>query len=246
MQGIMVAHLVIDHREQAVKEAIAAFDHINNVISWENLEYGDFAIRDDDGTTQMLIERKTIKDLAASIKDGRYKHQKEGLKATNPPMGVYYVIEGALSYAATEMSVDGISYSAILSCVLNTCIRDRIQVFVTKDLADTMHLVSSIYSRIAKDPSKYILHDQKPSEPLVRNTHKTNDKGSCYEAQLCQIPGVSVTTARSITSRFPTMNQLCCALSSHGSSVLADIKVGSGKRCLANNLKERIVDFLAN
>ena len=243
----MVVHLVIDHREQAIKDDITGFDHLKDTIVWENLACGDFAIRGDDGTTYLLIERKTVRDLAASIKDGRYKHQKDVLLATSPPLGVYYVIEGAVPYSPpAEILIDGISYSAILSCVLNTCIRDHIPVFITKDLKDTIGLITSIYSRIAKDPSKYLQPTSVQYEHVVKTTSKYIDKATCYEAQLCQIPGISMKTAKSIASKFSSMYQLCTAVSLNGSSALADIKVGGGKRCLAENVKERIVDYLSH
>ena len=236
--------LVIDHREQAIKDAIGAYEEFSHAIKWENLVIGDFAIRGSADTSPLLlIERKTIRDLAASIKDGRYRNQKEALMAAAPPLGVFYIIEGAVSFSPSisqDTLVDGISYKAIVSAILNTCIRDKINVFLTKDLEETMDLVIAIFGRLVS------LQDQ--TTPHTTQTHaqapkRVHDKTSCYLAQLCQIPGVSMKTAEGIASKYPTMSELCCAIQEHGKAALVDVKTGENKRAISSTVRDRVVEY---
>ena len=44
-------------------------------IKVESLHLGDIIICDDDGNELILIERKSLADLASSIRDGRYAEQ---------------------------------------------------------------------------------------------------------------------------------------------------------------------------
>ena len=68
----------IDIRETALYEKcnnmVSNFANIKMVL--EPLHIGDIIICDDDGVELVLIEGKTLNDLASSIKDGRYKEQK--------------------------------------------------------------------------------------------------------------------------------------------------------------------------
>jgi len=59
----------------------------------ENLPVGDIEIRDGVNTPIAIIERKTIADLMASIRDGRYKEQSTRLQAITNAQ-VWWVIEG--------------------------------------------------------------------------------------------------------------------------------------------------------
>ena len=47
----------------------------NITIEKENLPIGDIIIYSDEGEEIAIIERKTLADLAASIRDGRYSEQ---------------------------------------------------------------------------------------------------------------------------------------------------------------------------
>jgi ERCC4-type nuclease len=233
--------LIIDHREQAIKDVIGAYEDFSHEILWENLPVGDFAIREGADTTPLLlIERKTIKDLAASIKDGRYRNQKEALMAAAPPLGVFYIIEGAISFSphARASLTDGISYKAIVSAILNTCIRDKIHVFITKDLEETMDLVIAIFGRVTS------LQTPHPTQTTHAQAPKrVHDKTSCYLAQLCQIPGVSMKTAEGIAGKYHTMNELCCAIREHGKAALADVKTGENKRAISSTVRDRVVEY---
>jgi ERCC4-type nuclease len=63
-------------------------------IVTENLPLGDFIISDEK-EDKLIIERKTISDLLASIKDGRYDEQSYRLNGLNHHNhNIIYLIEG--------------------------------------------------------------------------------------------------------------------------------------------------------
>jgi ERCC4-type nuclease len=65
-------------------------------IQLESLPLGDIIIYDDEKNSDLLIlERKSISDLLASIKDGRYEEQSYRLTGLNHPNhNIMYIIEG--------------------------------------------------------------------------------------------------------------------------------------------------------
>ena len=68
-----------------------------------NLELGDFIICDDLGRENVIFERKSLSDLASSIKDGRYAEQSFRLNNYNfHNHNIVYIIEGDLRYWQNE------------------------------------------------------------------------------------------------------------------------------------------------
>ena len=65
--------LIIDNRE-TIKDYFQDKDY----VKIKNLDIGDYIFKYDDKDI-LIIERKTIEDYAASIKDGRHREQKQRL-----------------------------------------------------------------------------------------------------------------------------------------------------------------------
>jgi len=95
--------LIIDNREGAIKSKFS--DSKYNII-YKNLDYGDIIIDVNESNNEsepinnhlMVIERKTLSDLSASLKDGRYKNQKNKLLTLVPTNCLYYIIEGPIDF----------------------------------------------------------------------------------------------------------------------------------------------------
>jgi ERCC4-type nuclease len=89
----------IDTRETELfskcKNAIESFPKYANIkLISETLHLGDIIINDGE-TDCVIIERKTLTDLAASIKDGRYEEQSYRLNGLNHHNhNIIYLIEG--------------------------------------------------------------------------------------------------------------------------------------------------------
>jgi len=97
----------IDYREKAltkkIKLLLMDYEYDNVEIEVENLPLGDMSIsrKLKDGTLEELIifERKTLNDLASSIKDGRYSEQSYRLnKVEHHNHNIVYIVEGNVQF----------------------------------------------------------------------------------------------------------------------------------------------------
>jgi ERCC4-type nuclease len=96
--------VIIDERETALFEKCESIlcsqrnpSYIQ--LSKEVLNLGDILIKTDENKDVLVIERKSLTDLLASIKDGRYEEQSYRLLHSSgfPPHSVFYLVEGMLS-----------------------------------------------------------------------------------------------------------------------------------------------------
>lgn len=114
--------IIIDCRETKLYQECAALlekYNLSNIITLSsgNLPIGDIIIKSN-SIESVIIERKSINDLASSINDGRYKEQSFRLHATNVANhNVIYLIEGNLSkYIKKYGRIDKTAlYSALVS-----------------------------------------------------------------------------------------------------------------------------------
>lgn len=111
--------VILDERERDLYSVCNTIINSNSTylqLSKEVLPLGDIFIKTDEDKDVMLIERKSLQDLLASIKDGRYEEQSYRLMHSSgfPPHSVLYLIEGSLSELRTPMEKK-IVYSALTS-----------------------------------------------------------------------------------------------------------------------------------
>jgi ERCC4-type nuclease len=85
-------------------------------ITKKVLTLGDMLIEYDDGTVALLIERKTLLDMLASIRDSRYEEQSYRLIHSSgvPRHNIVYLIEGIMNQLSQQKDRDLI-YSAATS-----------------------------------------------------------------------------------------------------------------------------------
>ena len=188
----------IDHREQSLKELFIKNNN-NNIknIEFSNLDHGDFIIENNE-EPMLIIERKTLSDLASSIKDGRYSNQKIELMNKFNRSTIYYIIEGKFDYSDNNVSFNGLDKKTLIGSVLNTMIRDDIKVFTTTNIEDTYNLLINIYNRVSKDPEKYMKIEE---VKVIKKSTNIN----IFHNMLCQIPGVSNKVAGLISDKYPTL-----------------------------------------
>ena len=66
----------VDYREKDfVTTMNLLFKEHNHVVELENLPLGDIILTSNNKYERIIFERKSLYDLAASIKDGRYNEQ---------------------------------------------------------------------------------------------------------------------------------------------------------------------------
>jgi len=171
----------------------------------------------------VIIERKTIKDLAASIKDGRYKEQIIRLKSVHRhPTRVFFLIEGCQYFHQYVKNIGQLGYdSHLYSAFINIMVRDQISILESDDMEDTCRILKKLVEQVEK---KYLeIIDQSVVTPHLQTvassnfhyskTIKSNKKQNvnpqvCFISILSQIPGVSVNFAAFIIEQYPTMSAL--------------------------------------
>jgi ERCC4-type nuclease len=201
----------IDAREHKLKDLLVqsilceeGLTQLN--VQCDNLYCGDFIIEIDDKPI-VVIERKTLPDLVSSIKDGRYRTQKAKLTESFNECSVMYLIEGYVSYnPCSPPMIEGMQKYSIISSLINTQIRDKINVIHTKDLEDTFDLLLALLVRVCKDPNKY--NGSKISTPKKEDLitkHKISSKQDLFFYQLTQVPGISAKTAQAFVDKYDNM-----------------------------------------
>ena len=181
--------IVLDTREQAL------FKYFPDCEK-KQFDIGDIHITFDNGRT-IVIERKTLQDLQASIRDGRYREQKQRLLQSG--CEIWYIFEGSIL-----SSFSSVSYKAIISAMMNCIIRDKISVFRTKDPEETSFIIKKLAENINPTPSSQEIIPISIS--MKKSGNITPDE--VFISQLCCIPGISRTLALLIKEQFPNMSSL--------------------------------------
>lgn len=124
-------HIVCDTRER-VSQVMGELQKLSSAdfsveIKMEQLSLGDYQLSND-----VLIERKTIADLEASIIDGRIFNQIEELssKVTKPCL----IIEGQINFSENNTRINNKSLIGLLTAIgLNY----RVPIYFTKNQKET-------------------------------------------------------------------------------------------------------------
>ena len=183
----------IDHREGHIKTFLDK-GRIECPVEFVNLDLGDIIVYHDN-IPIFVFERKTVADLKASIIDGRYRNQKVRMMETYDRSKIYYIIEG-----------DGRAHfndKASTGAIINTLLRDKIGIFKTDDVHDTLQLVYDIVNRVNNDPDEYISSVHQPLQPSAPYR-----KESLFVNMLCQIPQISLKTAKAIHAKYTCFHDL--------------------------------------
>ena len=255
--------LVIDHREHDIisycKEKSIAFstcsldvgdllltneiDASQIDVSKPDVDVSQIEVSQIEATQplKLVFERKTIADLAASIKDGRYRDQKQRLKSTFPFHRITYIIEGSIKDINDEKSVHGINSKAIVSSLLSSRYRDGFQVIHTADVKDTMWYICELAERFST-PDKLLFdteHGSYAASVRVKSKKSENvTKEVAYRMQLSQIPGLSMKIADDIANMYPSFRQLLDAIDEKGVKAFEKV-AGMGKA-----RSKKIIEFI--
>jgi len=232
--------IIIDFREKdIIKHFTEMNEQINTIdknvkieIKTENLLLGDILI------DKLLIERKTINDLAASIVDGRYREQSFRLaKALEEGFKVFYFIEGNM-----DLYTGSISKNTLVSTIYSLT-HKGFQVLLTKNSKETAFFILKFSEKMKKDAEKMKKDDAKmeysemkettdqdpeinipiietKSEVSYENTqgiiqtkkNKNITKDNISVFMLCQIPGISTTTAGILLEKYGHISRLIHAM----------------------------------
>jgi ERCC4-type nuclease len=200
-------------------------------ITTEQLLIGDVLLRTDDQKEIILFERKSLQDLLASIKDGRYKEQSHRLTHTSGlnPHHIVYIIEGVLSTLRPQ------DKKIVLSAIASLSYFKGFSVFRTATVFETAEQILAMATKIQKEfeggstipvyhSATAIPSSQEPGletqEGNVERTVALSEEHVPYSSfvkkakkdnitpeniggiLLCQIPGISSTIAAEVLRNF--------------------------------------------
>ena len=147
----------VDTREDALNDMLRMnLTGTTHTTRSEPLAVGDVILSSDDGKTDYIVfERKTLLDLAASIRDGRYKEQSHRLQAI-PGVhchNVVYIIEGDLARYNERFSK--ISKKALYSAMCSLNYYKGFSVVRTMSIMETYELIHHYADKLAASPAPY-------------------------------------------------------------------------------------------
>ena len=224
--------IIIDNRENNL---IKLLEENNIKCIKKNLEIGDIQFIENDKIIYIL-ERKTINDLGASIKDGRYKEQKMRL-LSNHSDNIYYIIEGNIDDCNT------LNRKALMGSIINMSFRDNIKVISSNNIKDTYDIIVQIQKKYNEGKFKKIETTQDNYISTIKTNKKENmNKELCNIIQLAIIPGVSQNISKIIMEKYETLSNLIEEYKKNDNLLLADISLG--KRKIGKVLSTKIYDYL--
>lgn len=201
----------IDTRESQLISLFKArdLDKYQASISFEvkTLDIGDIHLQYDQKS--FVFERKTVNDLLASVKDGRYREQKARLLSIDNA-NISYIIEGD-----DIVSSKYDRHQSLLSGVyLHTMYRDNMHVVFTKNTNDTCTFILTLCAKIIDKPFDFVNTIESYTDCIKLKTKKIDNitPENCYIMQLAQIPSISNVIAKNIQQVYPNMRSLIEAL----------------------------------
>ena len=241
----------IDNRE---KDLINLLKERGYDTEQENLDIGDIQFVDIN-TKQIVIviERKTYADLSASIKDGRYKEQKERMIHSIPNLvRKIMLIEGDKS----KFSDFTLSEKTYHSVILNTMLRDNIHIHLTNNLEGTLEFIENIIFQIPK------YYDDVHNEIISGEKKECNNEYNCstkkkenvnqeigFRNMLAVIPGISTKMAHVYVEKYKNMENFINILKMESNNdgnkiieILGEEKYGERK--IGEKIGEKIYNFL--
>lgn len=238
------------------------------------LPIGDIIISNSEtGEDLVIIERKTLADLAASIRDGRYAEQSYRLNGiSHANHNIVYLIEGDL----TRLSIfkSKLDKQTLYSAIFSINYFKGFSIMRSNTLEESATIICNMVVKLSKSDNKLPYYsnalqkqqtqqqqqqqtqeqqqqqeteDVKDYCSVVKRVKKENiTKSNIGEIMLCQIPGCSDVSVRAIFQKFKTIAELISAIQVDA-TCLNDIKttLANGKtRKISKAVIKSIIDFL--
>jgi ERCC4-type nuclease len=199
----------------------AASATTNHEIKSERLPLGDVILHDPSqgqglGRDIVIFERKTLADLAASIRDGRYKEQSFRLIETAAATGfhthnIVYIIEGDL--ARYDERHSRITKTALQSAMVSLLYYKGFSVVRTMNVGETAEFILNFADKVAKESADGMkpAYDAEAAAATAQAYSEVSAKKekrdyitreNIGEIMLAQVPGVSAKMAAAILAKY--------------------------------------------
>lgn len=216
---------MLDDREHGLRELLPwPVAHLAVGDIWVGVSENEESQEPEIKPNGLLIERKSVADLEASILDNRYREQRSRIMAyaTEKKAHVVYIIEGEMDRLQFRLSKQ-----ALMKHLTRLALRYHIAVFQTASIKETAELCQLLMDQWKADPTTF---EQPATMTYVETRGKTRESNSDDPAvflatvlQACR--GVSSTGAQAIMAVYQSMEALMKA----ELTALAEIKVGKQK-----------------
>ena len=197
-----MARVIVDSRERTLLKIIRSR---SDGFEIKALPLGDVEVEYENGRG-WLCERKTSADLAASIRDGRWKEQTSRLFSCGKK--IIIIVEGDLAEAHTM-------YKSALGAYINMCLRD-VDTLRTWDADETFEVLVSLIDKMQhRTPKAPACRMGGLQIPKIRGktSKRARDENNVEVRQLMCIPSVSEKVARALLNKFGDVSSLRLALS---------------------------------
>jgi len=217
----MTVEIKIDYREKKLIKLLNLFNKeykLGLKISVENLDIGDIVLYKNENE-KIIIERKTLRDLESSLKDGRYVEQSYRLNGyTLHNHNIIYLIEGDIRMW------DQSKYTKMPSKTLYVtmfCLNyyKGFSIMKTQDINETMEYILRIADKMNREKKKDSYYTDISNNTIskycdvVKKVKKENiTPENIGEIILSQIPGVSSNTSKVIMKEFGSLYNLLTSL----------------------------------
>jgi ERCC4-type nuclease len=163
-------------------------------IEKENLPLGDIIIYDDNGKEKTIIERKSLTDLASSIRDGRYSEQSFRLNQCSlHNHNIFYVIEGDLrTYKPFKCNIDK---KALLSSMISISFFKGFSVFRTVNMDETAEWIVQFAFKINKEGTNVLSFYDSISNANISNANISNANISNANISNANISNANISNA---------------------------------------------------
>jgi ERCC4-type nuclease len=265
--------LKIDVREstliQICQQNIHQYEGIQLVT--EALPIGDIIICDEN-KEYLIIERKTLLDLSASIKDGRYEEQSyrlDGLPHHNH--NIIYLIEGEMNSFVMKSSKNKVDNSMLYSAMFSINYNKGFSLMRSSSVTETATILCNMSSKLKRDMAKgrvpyyrnlenvVLSETENPEQEekieaknyciVIKKNKKENiTKENIGEIMLCQIPGISSTIAIAIMKNYGSFRELINAVNTdpHCLDNLCTTDKNGKQRKISKSAISTIIEFLTN
>lgn len=237
--------LRIDHRERGLIEVLdqLGVEHEVTALTLGDIEW----VHDEAHVVRM--ERKTWDDLWASIRDGRFREQRERLRSQAVSSSyVVYVIEGLLPSDPERAKI-------CTGAWMNLVHRDGFYVVRTMNVQETGYWLSqALRKQAAGDPwctttraeDAQRAHDQGLHLSIRRSGNL--DPATIMALQFSVVPGISMAMGRHLAQAFPDWATFVHTLEPLPEAErirhLAEIRAPSSKRALGPKLAQKLLQLL--
>ncbi len=237
--------LIIDQRENKIKDLLEE----DKNIEYTNLDLGDFVFKIKDEIV-LIIERKTVEDLAASIKDGRYREQKSRLLANFSKHQILYIIEGNVTKNNKSFKFNKVNKYTIYSSMINCYMRDNINIFHSGNISETIDFLKHLKLKFDKQGISFLEKKTNHGEHLFNSIKTKKQKNinpeMVFKLQMSAIPGISEKSSEILAIKYKSMKNFINELQDLGEEErIQTIKnIKGDKKILGIKIARNINDYL--